>query len=167
MENIPETLEFRSLKITSCTINQKFRDKHPSLGYLPAGAEIQFVLADLNGIVSDDILKSVSQIIHNEIEPEPDQEEEKEKIFTEEDFPSFTSSFRKPKPKIKIEPNSFNEENFPSLNGTKKNNIKQQKGWLNISPKPDEPSKSETDFPSFSSVQINQKAKPKKWILNN
>lgn len=167
LDNIPDSLEFNTLKITSCSVNQAFRDKHPSLGYLPTGADVQFVLADLTGIVSDDIIKRFSKIINDKTMPE-NEIEESEKVFTEEDFPTFDSKpgkvkqFNKPKIEIKIEDNSFNEENFPSFGGPKKNKNKPKNEWSNLSSIQPAESNFESDFPSFSSMQTKPKQKPKK-----
>ncbi|OHT03662.1 hypothetical protein TRFO_28843 [Tritrichomonas foetus] len=88
--NAPDTLEVDSLKISTFSVDQHFRDRHRSLGHLPAGADVSLVLADLSKIVSEEVLSAFAKQIEKRVKIEEDEElpEEETEILTEADFPS-------------------------------------------------------------------------------
>jgi hypothetical protein len=95
LENAPETLKFACLKIRTLVVDQNERNRHLSVGHLPSGAEVGLVLADLRGIVSDEVLEAFASEMGERLrcddvfEPEPPGPEILE--LTDEDFPEFGS----------------------------------------------------------------------------
>lgn len=134
----PNQIEVDALKLTTISVDQHFRDRHRSLGHLPAGADITFVLADLKKIVSDDIYSLFSEKIEKRIKIDDD------------DLNSFEN-----------EP--LTEADFPAMFTQKQSNntrTSQKGGWASIkidsSPASQEKSKHtlslDDDFPTFGSA---------------
>lgn len=147
IEEGPDVLEFKKLKQTYFTVDQKFRRRFPLLGHLPAGADVQMVLADLSDIVSKDVLDAFSQHLERRLKTDDDDEEpepEPEKL-SESDFPELSQPAEVPsapqKPRRTVSawegitaapaPALSSEEAFPRLGGPAKP-AKKKTVWAKI-----------------------------------
>ncbi|EAX93285.1 hypothetical protein TVAG_082580 [Trichomonas vaginalis G3] len=140
IKNYPQQITAKILKIRSTTVTQRFRRQNPILGHLPSGAEVDFALIDLEGIVDQSIIKKYSGAIAYRLKEDTedednDGEEEEDAVVQEFDteyFPSLIETPEKPtesKPvksawsHVKAQPikperkKTFAEE-FPSLDGS-------------------------------------------------
>lgn len=133
----PNQIEVDALKLSTISVDQRFRDRYHSLGHLPAGADVTFVLADLKKIVSDDILSAFSEQIEQRLKVDDDE------IDSPENEP-------------------LTEADFPAIFAQKQTNDTQPKeakkgGWANIKIESQPPPQKnkltlDDDFPSFSSA---------------
>ena len=134
----PNQIEVDALKLSTISVDQHFRDLHRSLGHLPAGADVTFVLADLKKIVSDDILSVFSDKIEQRLKVDDNDDDTTEnETLTEADFPS-----------IFIQKQPSNTQTQLTKKG----------GWANIKIESEPPHHDkakltlDSDFPSFGSV---------------
>lgn len=94
----PNQLEVDALKVTTMSVDFSFRERHRSLGYLPTGADVTFVLADLSRIVSKAIYDKFAARIEKRLKVDDDiiyETEPEVEQFTEADFPDVFASHKK------------------------------------------------------------------------
>ena len=140
IKKAPDRIEFDPLKIYTVSVDKRFRDRHHDLGYLPNGADVTFVLADLSKIVSPEVMKLFAARIEKRLHVEEDEilEEETTKSFTDADFPTFEKPGTSPGHAI-----------------ARANSHQVSKGWSDIklqAPPPEEKPSFDRDFPSFGAA---------------
>jgi hypothetical protein len=142
----PEFLEFDAIHRRTITVDQAVRRRYKCLGHLPAGASVEFVLADLSAIVSDKVMKrfadQISRRIEQSLEEFGESTDPRSASLAEADFPALGAptspvagnpvagkkvsawSAVKPRPVVRL----GSEEEFPAL-GDGRNMPKRKSSW--------------------------------------
>lgn len=90
IDKVPPVLEFRSLKTASFTVDKRSHARFKCCRYLPVGAEVQFLLADLSSVVRPNVASQFAPQLEEKLRKDEDLEAENDSDgrLTDADFPA-------------------------------------------------------------------------------